>query len=322
MPERYAPPVITPPPATPPVDDEPGLLDYARMLRGRLRLVVAATVGCGLVALAVSLLTPRTYEASVTLGVRLATGDQPSPAGLVSARKLLETRSAAATVVAELGLDREPARVTAERFVTDHLRTEQVAGSNVLRVSVRLRDPDLGARAANRFVEEVVALNRRRNEQDAASAQMIVEAQLQEARARIDRLQAEILSYKRRVQLDLSRQDAERALRQRERAPARGQTGQGLTQLNALYDKEAGLSKLEADYGVALAVYRDLSRQSERLRVQVVSRAVQLDVLDAATRPERPSAPRMTSNVATGAALGLIVATLIVLGTAAFSRKP
>jgi uncharacterized protein involved in exopolysaccharide biosynthesis len=361
---------------TPRLEVEPGLLDYARRLGGRWPLIVGATVAGALVGLLVSWFTPKMYEASVTIAVRPITGDQLPPTAIAAVRKLFENRSAAASVVKELGLDRAPHHLTAERFVKSHLTTEQVRGSDLLQTYVRLTTPDLAARAANRIVQEVAALNRRLSQKETASADEFLGLEVQKARERAERLNQEILAYKRKAQIDLARQDAERALSRRDRLAeltveiesekaalkraeeelakenpaareargtdalayqiasarmrlsAREREQQELTrsrassdsqqaQLNALYDKEAGLKRLESERDLALKFYGDLSTRYEQARIQAASKALQLDIVDSAVPPERASQPRTASNVAVGAAVGFLGSTFWLLAISA-----
>ncbi len=86
-----------------------------------------------------------------------------------------------------------------------------------------------------------------------------------------------------------------------------------LPALSKLYEAEEAVTKLQADYDMALKVYTDLATRYEEARIRVGGRGVQLQLVD----PAIPPSPRTPSGVMTGtigALLGLLAGCALALG--------
>lgn len=82
-----------------------------------------------------------------------------------------------------------------------------------------------------------------------------------------------------------------------------------IEELTRLYEREAALSRLEAEHSLAEAIYADLLSRYERARIEAASRSAQLEIVDPAFAPPGPVSPGTRSKVLLGAALGLMLAT-------------
>jgi uncharacterized protein involved in exopolysaccharide biosynthesis len=273
-------------PLDPGSGDELGLADYARALARRWWVVAGATVVGALVGLLVSALSTPTYEATALIAVRTPLGDLPTPPMMTSTRKLLENHKAIGAALRGLGLE---SRVGVDEFVRTHLETRPVSDApELLQILVRFEDPDLAARTANRLAEEVIALNRA-NAQRKTEVPAVIQERVDDSRRRVEQLEGELLRYRREHR-----------------------TGRD--------ELSADLTQLEREYEVARKVYETLASRSEETRIQMASRVPDLEIVDPAVRPARVSSPKTALNVATGAALGLLLSIAGVIAAAAISR--
>lgn len=83
--------------------------------------------------------------------------------------------------------------------------------------------------------------------------------------------------------------------------------------LSLLYQQEMELSRLQMEYDLSRVVYVDVATRNEQIRLQVVGRSAQLQVMDAALPPDRPISPRVLRNTAIALVLGLMLMVLGVL---------
>jgi uncharacterized protein involved in exopolysaccharide biosynthesis len=86
-----------------------------------------------------------------------------------------------------------------------------------------------------------------------------------------------------------------------------------LPALSKLYEAEEAVSKLEADYDMAIEVYTDLATRYEEARLQVGGRGVQLQLVDPAVPPS-PSVQSGTMTGIIGALLGVLTGCALALG--------
>lgn len=135
-------------------------------------------------------------------------------------------------------------------------------------------------------------------DQQVNEAYSYLEQQVAESRAKLAGLESQ-----RRLLVDEKRLD-------RAELPA----------LTRLYEGDVAVSRLQAEYEMALKVYTDLTQRHEDARIRVVGRGAQLQVVDAAVPPSLPSAVGRGPTVALGAFGGALIACLVVLGRAFLSR--
>ena len=80
--------------------------------------------------------------------------------------------------------------------------------------------------------------------------------------------------------------------------------------LTKLYEAEVAVSRLQAEYDMALKVYVDLATRYEDARIRVGGRGVQLQVVDPALPPSRPAASRLGAIVILSLLCGALIASL------------
>jgi uncharacterized protein involved in exopolysaccharide biosynthesis len=190
------------------------------VLSSKMLIAVIAAIGAGLAFTLASLQRP-VYEATAV--VRIAeskTGDQVELVRAENFRPLLENRTIAAELIREFGITTEPTwkfltgsrPIAADSFLQDHVNVEQVTGTNLLRVSVRLGDRERAAKVANELVGRGVTLNRRFSQQEVIDARDYIKTQLDEAAKRVETVRTDLLALKQKSQIDALRADTKGAL--------------------------------------------------------------------------------------------------------------
>jgi len=224
-----------------PANDTAPALDYLAVVRRHWPLLLAGVATGLAAALAVNLLAPKKYEAWATVLVSDARALERGVArnALVpSVRALLENQTLAARLVREFHLDAPPHELEAEDFLRDALRVEDVKGTDVIRVRVRLRDPVLAARVADRLVAMGLELNRQVTRDESAAQREALKSELDSARARVLEHERALLEFQQKAQVEVSRKDVDTSL---------GQRGQMLGVLVDLETEKARLTKAEEE---------------------------------------------------------------------------
>ena len=222
-------------------DDEIDLTKYVLGLWRYRLLVVLGTLLCGAAALVSVALAPRSYEATAKLMVSPpktgAAGEVGSSVSMATFRSLIENQSLGAKIVEEFGLNKPPHGVTATELMTRIVAVEVVRDASVILVRVRLWDPDLAAKVANRLAESAEQLARALSQEETVAARDIIGAQLDASKKRFDEAEARLESFKKVAQLELLRKDVDALL---------GQRGTLLALLVDIQTEKARLSQAEA----------------------------------------------------------------------------
>jgi uncharacterized protein involved in exopolysaccharide biosynthesis len=195
---------------------------YVVALWRRIWLIVLVGACCAAAtALALTIFRASSYRASSMLAVSGSkVGEQAAPS--VSAayfRPLIESYTLAASVVEELQLGGEPLSMTPESFLSA-LSVEEVRGSNLLRIDVTLRAPELAAKAANRVAEMAVESARRLSQNEAVQARDDIQVELDQSRNRLKEAAERLQSFKSAAQIELTKEDVDAMLWERGRLPA------------------------------------------------------------------------------------------------------
>ena len=187
-----------------------GAAIWARRL---IILAVAAVTATG--GLILASFQPSVYEASVTLMVadsKMREGGQATMPASYS--PLLANRAMAQRIIQEFGLGTRY-RISLQGFL-DRVRVEEVRNAPLVTVRVRLGEPELAAKVANRFAELAVELNRTLNQKDTTVARDLIKRQLDEAATRLEAARAAMLTFRREAQVELSKADITAVLEQRQ----------------------------------------------------------------------------------------------------------
>jgi len=199
-----------------------GTLDLRPFLQAiylrRSRIALGFLVGLGLGAAGWGLLG-RQYEAVVTLTInqpRVETAIAVNPANY---RAMLENYSIAATAIKNASLDQGARAMTPRDFIRKVLSIEEIRGTNLLRIHVRLRDPETAARVANDVAKLAVDLNRRVNQEEGTSLRDQLQAQRTEAEERLRQAEQTLVAFEERSHLDVLKADVDGLLKQRATLP-------------------------------------------------------------------------------------------------------
>ena len=200
-------------------DDEIDLMRYALTIWRHKWLVVGMAGACAAVALGLGAVSPKTYEATVSLIVtppKTGAAGELSPAVSVATfRSLVENQTLAAQVVREFKLDRAPIGLTGRQFLDGCMTIENVRDTNVVTITVRLPDPALAAKVANRYADLAKQLAQRLSQEEAVRARDDIKTQVDLSLSRLQSAEMHLESFKKTAQVELLRKDVDAALGQR-----------------------------------------------------------------------------------------------------------
>ena len=186
----------------------------------RYRVMIAiGTIGLCIAAFLMTELTPRSYEATAKLVVSPpktgAAGEIGSTISVATFRSLIENQSLGARIVEEFGLNKPPHLITAAQFMTRMVTVEAIRDTSVILVSVRLWDPGLAAKVANRLAEAAEQLAAQLSQEETVTARDIIRAQLDESKKRLELAEQNLEVFRKGAQLELQRKDVDALLDQR-----------------------------------------------------------------------------------------------------------
>jgi uncharacterized protein involved in exopolysaccharide biosynthesis len=181
-------------------------------------LLLAAAVATGIVALLVSFLMKPVYEAASTLRLvesKLMEEQRvnvlPSLGGV---RALVQTSSIASDAIGKFGLG---AREGLNRSgFLNRVTTDQIFGSSLVRIRVRMSDAQRAADVANWLASRAIAINGELNQRESLEARDFIGKQREEALAKLRTTEQALLEFKQRAQLDLVKKDVDSTLKVRE----------------------------------------------------------------------------------------------------------
>ncbi len=298
---------------TPRSPDEEDALELGGYLRAFARHWAAAVVGAvigGGIAFGYASLQPVMFEGVTSLLVvsrTLPSGIQINPAMFTS---IVKNATMASQVIDELKLT---GTMTPQSFVDNALDTQEVPGTSIVRVGVRLADPALAADASRRVARKAILRTQQLIDQDAESLPDQLKARLDEANARAKKAETDLLNFEQHNQLEIAAADADIMLKERSRLSTNGRNADAdaRSQLSELYKDQIEQGRLQADLDVARAVYKELAVRYEQARLQPVSPASPLQIMDDAVPPDRPISRKRLQYAAFGAFAGLVIAGLL-----------
>ena len=168
---------------------------YSTVVRRHWRPVLAGIALPALAALLYILIAPRLYEATATVSVVTARREAAAaPGATATARALFDSRSLASRIIDEFELQTRDPSITPAIFLQDVLRVDEVRGTNFLRVNIRLKDPELAARVANRVCEVTAEANRSVVNSEETFERDALKARLDAAEASLREVQEKLIS--------------------------------------------------------------------------------------------------------------------------------
>ena len=223
---------------------------------------------------------PVLYEATTTLLIASPVKTPGAQANPQTFRAILENASLAAQVITELALGAPPHTLSPQGFLERALTVETVAGSNVVRVRVKLRDPKLAADASRRLSQKAIGLTRELSEQEGAAIQDQLKTHLTSAAERLASAEKDVLAYQQRAQVEVLKEDTDAMLDER---------GDLLKLVVAIESEKARLAAAE----------KEIARQERVLTVgrsvpaeEALLRADARNAIEEARPPAEPRRPR------------------------------
>jgi uncharacterized protein involved in exopolysaccharide biosynthesis len=326
----------------------PDAFRYIGYLRLRWRFVAASCLTAIVLATAVSLLLPRQYTATARILIESPAGADPRSAVAVSPIYLesLKTyehfagsdslfQKAASHLQLRALLGNKPI----ESLKKSVLKVGLVHNTRILEVEATLPDAARAQALAQLLAEETVSMNRSLS---SAGGQDLIQSMVQQesdARARVDRTEAEWSRLRGNEPVDdlqaaieqagelrssLERQMAganldlaEAAASEPVRGDARARLAELSKQLDALNrqtaEKEKVLAgrlarreRIEAEYKIAQTALAAIDNRLRDARNDVAYRGERLSIIDPGVVPERPSSPNVPLNFAAALLLGLL----------------
>lgn len=177
---------------------------YLRVLWRWKLLIAGGTLGALLVAAAVSLSAPRSYEATVVLDVKPSpvvgvdkVAPSVSPEGFAA---LFRRRALIEEAVRRFDLDKALHGLSVQELLRS-ISVKSTKGEGPVSVSVALPDPKLAADVANFLAERAIEITGRIAADDARKARDRLAAHLEQAKTALDRADADLAAFKRESNL-------------------------------------------------------------------------------------------------------------------------
>jgi uncharacterized protein involved in exopolysaccharide biosynthesis len=198
------------------LEDEIDFSRYFRVFTRHWMLLVVASIVGGALGFAVSRTKPVLYEGVTTLLVLPPSKVDVRTASTANFRALLENLSHSLQVITELGLDKPPFSMTPQRFHDEALQVEEIPGTNVVKLRVRLTDPTLAMEASKRLAQKAVSLNAEVSRREGSSIRDLLKVHLDESSEQLKAAETQLLEYQRTAQVDLLQRDTDAMMRERE----------------------------------------------------------------------------------------------------------
>lgn len=188
-------------------NDEISLIDLCIVMAQRKWLIIKITVGCGLIALLISLLLPKKYTATTTIlppqqnsslssAIMSQIGSLGSLGALAGSSMglknpndmfvaMFKSRTVEDAMIQRFGLMaeyRQKYMSTARKAFEDHFTVTSNTKSNLIEISVEDKDPKRAAEMANAYVDEYRRLSQHLAIGEAGQRRLFFEQQLEQAK--------------------------------------------------------------------------------------------------------------------------------------------
>jgi uncharacterized protein involved in exopolysaccharide biosynthesis len=285
-------------------DDEIQIQKWMSLLLRRWVLLSAVALLGGLLG-ALAVPASAQYEASSTILVT----PPPDYIGLFNGpgvRTMLSSQTIASEVIQELGLSARPHALDTQTFLKEVLTVEDIPNTYLVRVKVRLQDPELAAKAALRTCERTLEVMLALWQELAIARPSQLEAQVEQARLNLLAAEQRLTEYVQRHGGKSSEVSAD---------TIPGGPGSPLKRPGAIgrYSTPSEVDKLEADIEIGRRVYIDAGARHKQARAELATAIPPLRVIDRPVVPSHPLPGTRKRNVALGVLAGLVLAGCIVV---------
>jgi uncharacterized protein involved in exopolysaccharide biosynthesis len=333
------------------MEQRPELIDYLRVVFRRWRFIAGWTALLTAASvLATFVMTPYyTTEATLLVSWSKVSSEGKEPprsyADVESYLALLENRSIELDAMEHFHLRGKPWELTLPKF-SRLVTARRVPDTDLVSLELSFPDPDQSLQIATYLVDKAIEANRALNQGEARDTQKFLEQELDQARQRRERLNAELAAAlkssnssalearlkafeKTFGELETQRREAQAAVSEAEASMLGFLVRPGLhaklqsleetvldlqTRADAwsqeLATRRQTIQELRDRYESADRTYRELALRSNEASVLVGSRSQNLKLIDAPYRPERPSWPRHWLVAAVAGQLALAGTTL------------
>ncbi len=194
----------------PELEDEIDFSYYRQTLLRQWKLLAAGAALGAIAGLTFAMMRPTLYEASTTVQVSQAA----SAVNIATARALLQNNTLAAQTINETGLSSPPFNLTPQAFIAA-VGIDEIPGTTLVRVKVRLSDPRKAAEASTILSRKAVELNSRIASSGSESVRQKLQQHLDGAAERFQEAEAKLLKYQNEAQVEVLRADTEAMLDER-----------------------------------------------------------------------------------------------------------
>jgi uncharacterized protein involved in exopolysaccharide biosynthesis len=196
-------------------EDEIDFTRYFRVFARHWMLLAGLAIVGGLCGFTVSRMKPVLYEGVTTVLVLPPSKVDVRTASTANFRALLENLTHSAQVISELGLDKPPFSLSAQRFHDEALQVEEVAGTNLVKVRVRLPDPTRAMEASRRLAQKAVSLNTEISQREGSSIRDLLKSHLDESSDQMKAAETQLLAFQRQAQIPLLERDTDAMIYER-----------------------------------------------------------------------------------------------------------
>jgi len=196
-------------------DDEIDFSRYVRVVaRHWMLLVVVALAGAAL-GFAYSRTKPVLYEGVTTVLISPPPRADARTTTAANFRVLLQNLTLSLQVINELGIDKPPFSLTAQRFRDEALQVEEVPGTNLVRVRVKLTDPGPAMEASRRLAQKAMSLNAEITRREGSSIRDLLSGQLKESSDQLKTAETQYVAFQREAQIELLESDTDAMIYER-----------------------------------------------------------------------------------------------------------
>ena len=194
--------------------DEIDLLAYAAVCWRYRYILLALALVVAVTTYVINRNIAPTYEVTFRMmASESKLGDEPARAvGVASFRELLQSQSLAATILDEFKLTSPPHDLTPRRFLASNVDIDAIPDTAIIRVAVRLRDPEVLVRLANRYADAVVDLAQRLSQEEMVYTKDRIKLEADAAQQRLAQAVDTLKTFQRRTQIELLRKDVDSLL--------------------------------------------------------------------------------------------------------------
>ncbi|HKW01840.1 MAG TPA: hypothetical protein VJN96_18580 [Vicinamibacterales bacterium] len=285
-------------------DDRIQLSWYARALQRHWKLALAGAIAGAAIGFGYATLQPVLYEGVTSLLVvsrTLPSGVQINPPMFGS---IVRNTTVVSQVLADLKLQEG---IAPQAFIDSAIDVEEVAGTSIVKLKVRLADPRVAAEASRRLAEGALAFAQQLSADQGDQSPNQLKGQVDEARDRRHQAEADLLAYQAQAQVELLKEDTDRMLK--DAKPA----GEVAGRLNELHKRQVEVAHRQADLDLATRLYADAARAYERSRTLSVGKTPPLQILDRAVPADHPVSRKRLKSTVAGSVAGFLGAALVGL---------